>query len=632
MSDVAEQCDVVVIGGGPAGSTAAALLAERGRDVVLLEKDVHPRFLIGESLLPANLPILDRLGVHAEVAAMGVFKPGAEFVSDDTGRSIEFPFALSLNKGYTHSYQVRRSEFDAALLDNARLRGARVFERTRATDVVLGAGGARARVATRGEDGLTREFTPRFVLDGSGRDTFLAGRLRLKQADKRNNTAALFAHFRGVECRPGTDGYTSVHFADDGWFWMIPLKDGIMSVGFVGNQKAFKDRRGSKEDLLLDRLRRSPTVSARMAGAEQISEVIAAGNYSYRAHTAQGDGWFLIGDAFAFMDPVFSSGVLLAMVSGEMGAEIASAWLDDPTLGRRLAQRAERRLRAAMDRMSWLIYRIHTPILRDMFMAPSNILWMRDGLLSTLSGDIRPGLRSRVAMLAFKASFRVLSLSRARRSQALLRRTATRYANENRFTRRYVAAKLRRDPVHADVLALAARETFGAVADIGCGYGQLGAALLEAGLARSVLGIDRNMPHLDVARRAGLSVRVQDLTRDQTIPTADTVLLIDVLYQLDTQAQDALIGEAARTAGTRVMIRTLDPGRGTRSMFSLAWERLCRPVWPHSGTYVNARPLDAIADRLTSAGFAVEIAPCWRGTPFANVLLIARRVGLQKPA
>lgn len=132
-----ETCDVLIIGGGPAGSTAAALLAKRGWHVTLLEKDVHPRFHIGKSLLPRNLAILERLGMREEVAAMGVVKPGAEIVSDDTSEVVAFPFALSLDKSYTYAYQVLRSEFDAALLANARRKGARVFERTRVTDLVF---------------------------------------------------------------------------------------------------------------------------------------------------------------------------------------------------------------------------------------------------------------------------------------------------------------------------------------------------------------------------------------------------------------------------------------------------------------------------------------------------------------
>ena len=213
-------------------------------------------------------------------------------------------------------------------------------------------------------------------------------------------------------------------------------------------------------------------------------------------------------------------------------------------------------------------------------------------------------------------------------AKTILARTARRYRRCNRFARSYVGMKLRTDPVHNAVLALAASEAFGSVLDLGCGYGQLSAALLEAGLADSVFGLDRSAKHLQQAQVASgpaFQAKVQDLAVDLHLPSADTILLIDVLYQLDLRVQDVVLGQASRAARRRIIIRACDPDRGARSWFYRRVETLFRLVWPNAGLYVMPRPIRTITETLERAGFVVECRPCCRGTPFPNVLLIARR-------
>ena len=213
--------------------------------------------------------------------------------------------------------------------------------------------------------------------------------------------------------------------------------------------------------------------------------------------------------------------------------------------------------------------------------------------------------------------------------RATFQRVAQRYSGCGRFARGYVAAKLRLDPVQRAVLALAADEALGDVVDIGCGRGQLAVALLEAGLAQSVLGLDCHARYLEQARRAaaGLAFKTElrDLAETHDVPEATSVLLIDVLYQLDPVVQIGLLRAAARATHRRVIIRTLDPDLGMRSTLTLRLERLMQGLSPHSGNHVDAVPVARLAETLADAGFAVSSAPCWQGTPFANVLLIARR-------
>lgn len=412
VADV-EPCDVLVIGGGPAGSTVATLLAERGRKVVMLEKDTHPRFHIGESLLPQNLTLLERLGVLDEVARIGVHKPGAEFVSDEHGgKSVAFRFADGLDPAFTYSFHVRRADFDELLFRNSQRRGVDAREGMRVVSVELdpASGSSVTAVDAAGD---ARSWRARFIVDASGRDTYLAGKLGTKDRNRHNNTAAMFGHFRGVAPLGERDeGNITIHLFEAGWFWAIPLPDGITSIGAVSNAAFFKDRGGaSVEEFFLATIGRCPSLARRTATATLTTPVTATGNYSYQAQSMAGDGYILVGDAFAFIDPVFSSGVHLAMSSAALGAEAVDAWLDNPATARAPLRRFDAAVRRSLDAFSWLIYRINRPVLRDLFMEPGNQLRMRDGLVSLLAGNTQGGFRHLLPVWAFKATYHGLSLA-----------------------------------------------------------------------------------------------------------------------------------------------------------------------------------------------------------------------------
>lgn len=213
----------------------------------------------------------------------------------------------------------------------------------------------------------------------------------------------------------------------------------------------------------------------------------------------------------------------------------------------------------------------------------------------------------------------------------LLVQVAARYRDCGQFAAHYVAGKLRHDPLTGALLALGTAEGLGEVADLGCGRGQFAALLLEAGLARRVVGLEASARLLEQARHAlhGLCFdgRLQDLSVNPVVPKADTVLLLDVLYQLPTAAQARLLDAAARSARRQVVIRTADPAQGCRAWLTWMLEQAGRWAWPHSGAEVNAQPIGWIADRLDRAGWSVRVAPCWAGTPFSNVMLTAWRDG-----
>jgi flavin-dependent dehydrogenase len=414
--------DVCVVGGGPAGSTIATLLSRRGWRVAMLEKATHPRFHIGESLLPMNVPILERLGVADAVRAIGTEKRGADFPRPDGSYNV-FPFERALNAVRDHAFQVPRDRFDALLFAHARSNGVDARQATRVDAIAFDDAGATVRAT--GDDGASTVLRARYVVDASGRDTFLAGKKGLRRADPKHRSAAVFSHFRGVEPRPAPhDGNITVVRHPHGWIWLIPLPGGVTSVGAVCTPEHMKSRHGDSEGLLMRTLESAPEAWRRMRAAERIGPVHATGNYSYECARMHGPGWLLLGDAWTFVDPMFSSGVFLAMHGAERAADAVDAVLRDPARERRAMAALERHLRIGLDEFKWFIHRFTTPAMAYLFAQPRNVLGVEQAVIAMLAGDVFDNRAARWRLRVFRAIYAATALALRLRGERAVRADA----------------------------------------------------------------------------------------------------------------------------------------------------------------------------------------------------------------
>jgi len=406
-----------VIGGGPAGSAATTLLAGKGYRVTLLEKARHPRFHIGESLLPANLPLLERLGVAAEVRAIGMEKWGAEFVSPWHQHRQTFEFSDAWDKSMPYAYQVRRSDFDEILIRNAGRKGAEVVEGCRVRDVEFLPNDEGVVVSAEQDDGRSGTWQCRFLIDASGRDTFLGNRLKAKHRNPRHNSSAIYAHFNGAKRHEGRkEGHITIFWFQHGWFWFIPLADGVTSVGAVVWPHVIKSRKKSVKDYFMDLIALCPALGERLDGAELASDVEATGNFSYSCDRTHGANYLLLGDAYAFVDPVFSSGVMLAMNSAFAGADAVDTCLRRPDQAEQALNAFDRAMKHGPKEFSWFIHRITNPTMRDLFMSPRNLFRAKEAVLSVLAGDIFGKTPIWGSLRAFRAIYYLASLANLKRS------------------------------------------------------------------------------------------------------------------------------------------------------------------------------------------------------------------------
>lgn len=404
---------VIVVGGGPGGSTAAALLARAGLDVACFERDRFPRFHVGESLLPASVPLFERLGILEALEASGfLVKRGAVFTDDVEPRRL----VLDFRRGPAwsdHAFNVPRAEFDRLLLDHAARAGATVFQETEVRDVALAPDGV--EVDVRGGDGRGRRVRAAFLVDASGRDALLASRIGRREPMPTLGKVACFAHYRGAERWPGPrEGHIRIYIFEHGWFWLIPFAGDLASVGCVLHQRAVAGRRETPAALLTSMVAASPGVSAALAGASRVTEVRTAANFSYRTAPAVGARFVAIGDSVAFVDPIFSAGVHIAMQSAELAAGVIADMVRRNRFHADGFDVYRRRIAAGTRLFYRFIERYYDPAFLDVFFMRPPLETLRDAVTTVLAGGAflrRPlWLRARLAVV-----FAVARQARARR-------------------------------------------------------------------------------------------------------------------------------------------------------------------------------------------------------------------------
>jgi flavin-dependent dehydrogenase len=349
-----------VIGGGPGGCTVSTLIAQKGYRVRLFERERGPRFHIGESLIPQTYWVLRRLNMLEKMKGSHfVKKYSVQFVNQHGRLSEPFYFIDHKPHESSQTWQVLRSEFDQLLLHNAREHGVDVREGTRVLEVLF-EGGRAVGVRMQEEDGSEREVRARVVVDASGQSSLIMSRLGLREWDPVLKKAALWTYWKGAYRDTGRDeGATLVlqTRGKHGWFWYIPLHDDVISVGVVAAYDyLFKDRpEKDHEAIYATEVARCPGLQSRLAGATRVAQFRAAKEYSYRSRRAAGDGWVLVGDAFGFLDPLYSSGVLMALKSGEMAADAVTDGLAKGDTSAAQLGRWQDDFTRGMDRMRRLV-------------------------------------------------------------------------------------------------------------------------------------------------------------------------------------------------------------------------------------------------------------------------------------
>jgi flavin-dependent dehydrogenase len=323
--------DVIVIGGGPAGCTAATLLAKKGRRVLLLEKEKMPRYHIGESLMPFCWFTLEKLGVLEEMKQHEfIQKLSVQFVNQDGKQSRPFYFFQHNDHPSSYTWQVERAEFDLMLFKNAIANGVDAWDEVKVVKVLKSEEGAVVGVTAQHLEGGERNYLAPITIDCSGREAFWMSKNQWRQRDPLLNKVAIWTYYKGAMRDPGLDaGSTTVaYIPNKGWFWYIPLRNGVTSVGIVAERDyLFRDTRDPAA-IMRREIQENVWIKEHLAEAEQFGEYWVTGEYSYRAQHCAADGLVLAGDAFVFLDPVFSSGVFLAFKSAEMAADAVDAALE----------------------------------------------------------------------------------------------------------------------------------------------------------------------------------------------------------------------------------------------------------------------------------------------------------------
>jgi flavin-dependent dehydrogenase len=392
--------DVVIVGGGPAGSTAGAMLATAGIETVIVEGDHFPRFHVGESLLPHTLPLLDRLGVHDAVRSLPHTrrKDGASFVTHDGSKHVVYWFDQALPPALPHAYQVRRDELDKALLDNARAAGAEVLEGWHATTPKWD-GRRLTGLVVRDPEGTEHLLRTRVFLDASGQSSFLASRMGWRFPYQRHRKVAAVSHFRGVWLPQGREaGNITIALTDGGWFWLIPLADDTVSVGAVLDMRKWRAHAGP-ESLFAAAVEATPEVERRLSGADCLIPFSAIQNFSYRVMHIGGDGFCMVGDAAGFLDPIFSTGFFIGTTTGASAAQdviealARRSRVETSDFGPTIA------LTRTLHRIFFsLIRAYYDPHFLAFFFNPSNRLQLQAAVVSLLAADVvRPGTWLRTA-------------------------------------------------------------------------------------------------------------------------------------------------------------------------------------------------------------------------------------------